>query len=109
MTVRAIAAEAKNEVYEARLKDKDQIVEAWKGRAEIAEKQLNLSGAMDRNSQQVQSIDQFRVESCQQQLAKADARIFNLEHPGLLKELFEPKQLVKIGGAFWLGRITAPK
>lgn len=109
MTIRAIAAESKNELYEGRLKDKDQIIEAWKGRAENDEKQLALSDKIDTNSQRVQTLDSIRLLACQDTLAKADARVWSLEHPGLLKELFEPKQILKLGGAFFLGRMTANK
>jgi chromosome segregation ATPase len=54
--------------------------------------------------------------ACQGQLSKADAEIARqevqierLKHPGLLQELFQPKELIKIGGAFALGRATATK
>jgi hypothetical protein len=114
MTVRAIAAEAKVEQYEFRVQALNQVVDAWKGRAELAEKQLSLSQENRSDAGHVFTIDQQRVVACEQQLsrsegmlAKADARIWTLEHPGVLKELFEPKQLLKLGGAFWLGRVTA--
>lgn len=114
MTIRAIAAEAKVEQYEFRVQALGQVIDAWKGRAETVETQLKLAQENRSDAGRVFSIDQQRVVACEQQLlrsegmlAKAEARIWSLEHPGLLKEIFEPKQLLKIGGAVWLGRVTA--
>jgi hypothetical protein len=114
MTIRAIAAEAKVEQFEFRVQALNQVVEAWKGRAETAEKQLTLAQENRADAGRVFKIDDARVVACEQQLsraegmlAKADARIFTLEHPGVLQELFAPKQLVKMGAAFYLGRATA--
>jgi hypothetical protein len=114
MTIRAIAAEAKVEQYEFRVQALGQVIEAWKGRSETAETQLKLSRENRADAGRVFTIDQQRVVACEQQLsraegmlAKADARIFTLEHPGVLQELFAPKQLVKMGAAFFMGRATA--
>ena len=94
----------------------NQVIDAWKGRAGIAEKQLEKSQENRADAGRVFNIDDQRVVACQQQLssaeralAKADARVWTLEHPGVLREIFEPKQLLKVGGAFFLGRVTAPK
>jgi hypothetical protein len=114
MTIRAIAAEAKVEQYEFRVQGLGQVIEAWKGRSEMAEKQLTLSLENRKSAGQVFTIDDQRVVSCQLQLskseelrAKAEADVLKLQHPGLLREIFEPKQFLKVGGAFFLGRITA--
>jgi hypothetical protein len=116
MTIRAIAAEAKVDQYEFRVQALSQVVDAWKGRAELAEKQLTLSQENRSDAGRVFTIDQQRVAACEQQLsrsegmlAKAEARIWTLENPGVLKEPFAPKQLLKIGTAFWIGRATAQK
>lgn len=113
MTIRAIAAEAKSEQYEFRVQALSQVIDAWRGRAETAEKQLALAQENRGDAGRVFTIDQQRVALCEQQLsrsevmlAKAEARVWTLEHPGLLRELFEPKQLLKVGGGILLGRAT---
>jgi len=107
MTIRAIAAEAKVEQYEFRVQALNQVIEAWKGRSETVEKQLTLALENRKDAGQVFTVDDQRVAACQQQLTKAEARVYTLEHPGVLRELFEPKQLIKMGAAFYLGQATA--
>lgn len=107
--IRLAAANEQVKLLNDRLAAKDEIIKAKDGTIAIREEQLELAKSANKDRSGANTIDQFRVEACQTQLAKADARIWSLEHPGLLKELFEPKQLIKIGGAFWLGRVTAPK
>jgi hypothetical protein len=100
MTIRAIAAESKNELFEGRLKDKDQVIDAWKGRAEIAEEQLKKSLENRADAGRVFTVDQARVEACQQQLQKADTRIHALEHPGFLRSVFDPRTLSGFMGGY---------
>lgn len=103
------AAVEKNKLYEDRLAAKDAIIEAQKGIIDVRDQQLVLAKRVDVNSQQINTIEKEQIRACEQQLAKADAEIFNLRNPGLLRELFAPKELLKISGAFFLGRMTAPK
>ena len=107
--LRLKAAEEREKLLNDRLVAKDEIIRAKDGLIAIRDEQLEFAKSANKDRAGANTVDQFRIEACQQQLSKADARIFSLEHPGLLKELFEPKQLIKIGGAFWLGRVTAPK
>lgn len=106
MTVRAIAAESKVELYEGRLKDKDQVIEAWKGRADVAEKQLAKSQENRVDAGKIFTIDQFRVEACQQQLLRADAEIARLRSPGFFRSIFDTKTLTGAMVGFGLGRAT---
>lgn len=92
-----------------RLAAKDEVIRAKDGTISVRDEQLDFAKGANKDRAGANTVDQVRVEACQQQLAKADARIFTLEHPGLLKELFEPKQFLKMSGAFWLGRVTADK
>lgn len=93
MTIRAIAAESKVELFEGRIRDKDQVIEAWKGRADIAEKQLTLSLQNRTDAGRIMTIDQARVEMCQTQLSKADAEIHRLRNPPFFKRLFSTETL----------------
>lgn len=92
-----------------RLAAKDEIITAKDGTIAVRNEQLELAKSAGKDRAGANTIDAMRFSACETQLAKADARIYALEHPGLLQQLFAPKELLKIGGAFYLGRITAPK
>lgn len=104
--IRLAAANEQIKLLNDRLVAKDEIIKAKDGTIAVREEQLELAKSANKDRSSANAIDAFRLDACQQQLSKADARVWSLEHPGLLKELFEPKQLVKIGAAFWLGRAT---
>lgn len=104
--IRLAAANEQIKLLNDRIVAKDEVIKAKDGVIAIREEQLELAKSANKDRTEVNAIDQFRIDACQQQLAKADARIYTLEHPGLLKELFAPKQILKLGGAFWLGRAT---
>jgi hypothetical protein len=69
------------------------------------QKQDLLSANKDRRD--AGTIDQVRVEACQNQLAKADAEIYRLRHPGLLSSLFDKRSLSGAIVGFAIGRGTA--
>jgi hypothetical protein len=89
MTARAIAAEAKNELYEGRLKDKDQIIEAWRGRAELDEKQLALSLENRADAAKIFTGDARLLEQANQVIAEQKAEIAKLRNPGLFASIFD--------------------
>lgn len=91
MTIRAIAAEAKNELYEGRLSDKEQIIEAWKGRAGIAEKQLAKSQENRSDAEKVFTGDARMLEAANGIIAKQDAEIARLRNPSFLGALFDKR------------------
>lgn len=103
------AANEQIKLLNDRLVAKDEIIAAKSGTIAVREEQLELAKSANKDRAGANAIDQFRIDACNAQLAKADARVWSLEHPGLLKELFEPKQILKLGGAFFLGRMTANK
>ena len=107
--IRLAAANEQIKLLNDRLGAKDTIIQAKDGLIAIRDEQLKLALEANKDRSGANAIDQFRIDACQQTLAKADARVYELEHPGVLKELFAPKQLVKIGAAFWIGRATANK
>lgn len=91
MTIRAIAAEAKNELYEGRLADKEQVIEAWKGRAGIAEKQLAKSQENRSDAEKIFTGDARMLEAANGIIAKQDAEISKLRNPGFLSSLFDKR------------------
>jgi hypothetical protein len=105
--IRLAAANEQVKLLNDRLAAKDSIIAAKDGLISIRDQQLELALSANKDRAGANTIDQFRIDACNAQLAKSDARIWTLEHPGLLKELFAPKEILKLGGAFWLGRATA--
>lgn len=106
---RLAVAEEKNRLLEDRLAAKDEIIRAKDGTIAIRDEQLALAKSANQDRAAVNVGDLGLLNECKNQLAKADAEIYNLRNPGLLRELFAPKEVLKIGGAFFLGRATAPK
>lgn len=89
MTARAIAAESKNELYEGRLKDKDQTIEAWKGRALKTEEQFAKSQENRTDAERIFTGDARMLEQANQIIAKQDAEIARLRSPSFLSAIFD--------------------
>lgn len=106
MTARAIAAESKVELYEGRLKDKDQIIEAWKGRAELDEKQLTLSLENRADAGKVFTGDARMLEQANMVIAKQDAEIAKLRHPGLFASIFDTRSAYGFLSGFGVCKLT---
>lgn len=104
--IRLKAAEEREKLLIDRLTAKDAIIEAQKGIIDVRDQQLALAKTMDKNSQKIETIDQFRVEACQQQLLRADAEIARLRNPGFFRSVFDPKTLTGAMVGFGLGRAT---
>lgn len=107
--IRLAAANETIRLLNDRLAAKDAVIEAKNGLIEIRDEQLALAKSANQDRAAVNVGDLGLLNECKNQLAKADAEIYNLRNPGLLRELFAPKEVLKIGGAFFLGRATAPK
>lgn len=107
MTARAIAAESKEELYKGRLKDKDQIIEAWKGRAEQSEKQLALSLENRADAGKIFTGDARLLEQANMVIAKQDAEIAKLRNPGWLDTFFDRRTLVGAGIGYLGCKATA--
>lgn len=103
---RLAVAEEKNRLFEARLEAKDATIAAKEGLIAVRDEQLKLALSANRDRGGANTIDQFRIEACQSQLSKADARIYTLEHPGFLATLFDKRSLTGAAIGFGAGRFT---
>lgn len=106
-TNRLAVAEERNKLLEDRLQAKDATILNLEGVIKVRDEQLELAKSANKDRATVNVGDAGMLSQCNLQLAKADARIYQLEHPSLLKTLFDPKVFVPAVGAFYLGRVTA--
>lgn len=104
--IRLKTAEERNSLLEDRLKAKDEIITAKDGTIAILEKQKELAEKMQINSGRIETIDQFRVEACQQQLSRADAEIARLRSPSLFKRLFSTEMIGGFAIGYGAGRLS---
>lgn len=98
-------AEETNGLLRERLAAKDAIIQAKDATISLREEQLELAKSANKDRAQVNTIDQFRVEACQTQLAKADAEIYRLKNPGFLRSLFDPKTFTSAAVGFGIGYV----
>ena len=89
-----------------RLVAKDEIIKAKDGTISILEKQKELAEKIDKNGERIATIDQFRVEACQQQLEKSDREIARLRHPGFFRSVFDPRTLTGAMIGFGIGKVA---
>jgi replication fork clamp-binding protein CrfC len=101
---RLAVAEETNRLLEDRLAAKDSRIMNLMGVIAVRDEQLKLAQESRTDLGTVASIDQVRIEACQQQLAKADAEIHRLRHPGFLKSIFDPKVITSAMGGYLVGR-----
>lgn len=99
-------AEETNKLLLERLAAKDAIIEAKDAKIALREEQLELAKSANKDRAGANVIDQFRVEACQTQLAKADAEIYRLKNPGFFRSLFDPKTVGSALVGFGIGRVT---
>lgn len=71
-----------------RLAAKDEIITAKDGTIAVRNEQLELAKSAGKDRAGANTIDQFRAESCNAQLSKADAEIHRLRNPPFFKRLF---------------------
>lgn len=107
--IRLAAANETIKLLNDRLAAKDTVIQAKEGLIAVRDEQLALAKSANQDRAQVNVGDAVMLNECKNQLARADAEIFNLRNPGLLRELFAPKELLKIGLGFGIGRATANK
>lgn len=81
------------------LKAKDDRISAKDGEITTLKLQKSLIEGADKDRANANNIDTERVADCREQLAKADARIYQLEHPGILRTIFSKRSL----GGFAIG------
>jgi hypothetical protein len=89
--IRLSAANEKNTLLEQRIADKDITIKALED-AIATRKELGAelkSANQDRAT--VNNGDARMLVACNAQVDKAEARIFKLEHPGLLRQIFDTR------------------
>lgn len=91
MTVRAIAAESKNELYEGRLKDKDQTIGAHLKTIEVLEKQFGKSQENRTDAEKVFTGDARMLEAANGVIAEQKAEIAKLRNPGWFASIFDKR------------------
>jgi hypothetical protein len=96
----------KVKLKDEQLAAKDIQIEAYKGLVNVREEQIALLRSANQDRQAVNTGDARMLASCETQLARADAEIHRLRYPSLLKQLFSPDTVFKVGVGFGLGRIT---
>jgi hypothetical protein len=113
LNIRLAAAKETIRLKDEQLKAKDAIIEAREAEISLRKEQLELAKSAGRDRATVNAGDARQMEAdakilaaCENQLAKAEARIFSLEHPGLLKRLFDPDGLVKFAIGYGAGRLS---
>lgn len=47
-----------------------------------------------------------QITASDKRIAELEASLYKAQHPGLLKELFSPKELLKMGAAYGAGRLS---
>lgn len=103
--IRLRAAEERNKLLEDRLVAKDEIIKAKDGTIAVRDEQLKLAQENRRDLGQIATIDQFRIEACQQQLTAANIEINRLRNPPFLKRMFSPESLFGFGFGYGLSEI----
>lgn len=106
MTIRAIAAESKVGVFELRIQDKQQTIDAQQETIKIITAQLEKQTANRSDAGQVFTIDQERVANCREQLARADAEIQRLRHPNIFTRIFNPDVVIAGVVGYGVGKYT---
>lgn len=103
---RLALAEEKNRLLEDRLKAKDAIILGWEGVVKIRDQQLELALSANRDRATVNTGDARMLQSCELQLAKADAEIHRLRYPGFLRSLFDVKTISGAALGYGIGRLS---
>lgn len=92
-----------------RLKEKDVTIKALEDGRDQRDIQIKAFNERRDVSNAVDTGDARMLARCDQQVAKAEARIETLEHPNWALRLFNPDVLAAGAVGFGLGRLTAPK
>jgi hypothetical protein len=94
--IRLKASEERGKLLEDRLAAKDTQIEAYKGLVEVKDEQITLLKSANQDRAALNTGDARMLQSCEQQLSRADAEIARLRSPSLFKRLFSAEF---IGGA----------
>lgn len=103
---RLAVAEEKNRLLDDRIEAKQATIEAKDLQIAELKKALAAAEKMDQKQIQVNTGDARMLSACESQLAKAEARIFSLEHPGLLRSIFDFRTLTGAAAGYAFGRMT---
>lgn len=91
------AAEEREKLLNDRLAEKDEVIKAKDGTIAVKDEMIGLLKSATSDRKQAGNIDDLRLADAHEQLAKADARIHQLEHPGFFRTLFDVKTLSGAG------------
>lgn len=110
--IRLAAANDTIRLLNDRLTAKDEIIKAKEGTIAVRDEQLALAKSANQDRSTVNAGDARMMEAdkkilarCDAQLEKAEARIWSLEHPGLLRQIFNTDTLAKVGAGFFLNSV----
>jgi predicted nucleotidyltransferase len=95
----------KHKLYEARLQAKDTTIQNLEGAVKQRDEQLALALSANKDRAQVNTGDARILSMCEANLAKADARIYKLEHPGFLRSIFDYRTLSGAVVGYGIGQI----
>jgi len=99
--IRLAAANETIKLLNGRLSEKDAVIEAKEGTIATKDEVIALLKSANLDRAAVNTGDARVLEACNQQLAKAEARIYALEHPGLLKSIFDGRTLSGFGAGYF--------
>jgi hypothetical protein len=89
--IRLKAAEEREKLLNERIAAKDEIIRAKDGTIAVRDEQLALVRSANTDRRAIDDSQRERLMDAKEQLAKADARIHQLEHPGFLRSLFDTR------------------
>jgi len=98
--IRLAAANETIKLLNDRLAEKDAVIEAKQGTIAVKDEMISLLKSANQDRATVNTGDARVLEMCNTQLAKAEARIFKLEHPGLLRSIFDARTLSGFGAGY---------
>lgn len=103
---RLAVAEEKNRLLEEQLKAKDDRISAKDERIQNLTDRIELMRANRTDTNTIITGDARMLEACNQQLSKAEARIYKLENPSFLKRAFNTDGLFKFAVGYGAGRLS---
>lgn len=107
MTIRAIAAESKVELFEARIKDKEQTIGAQLKTIGVLETQLTKSQENRADAGKIFTGDARMLEQANGIIAKQDAEIAKLRNPGFFASIFDKRTAYGLIGGYGACKLTS--
>jgi len=105
--IRLSAANEKIGLLEQRILEKDQVIGALEGKDAVKTEMIDLLKSANKDRAFVNNGDARMLVACNEQLAKSEARIFKLEHPGLLKSIFDTRSATGFMMGYGAGRLQS--